>query len=135
MVGSSSTDVINVTIDQLDATTLGVATGSAAGAVGTAESIAVQADAVTMMGTLDTAIETVSTARANIGALESQFSFHQASIATSIENLSAAVSAIKDTDVAAEAAKLASAKVKTQAAVAAAAQASQMPQDLLKLLQ
>ena len=125
MVGSSSADVINVTLNDLDATALGV----------NALATLTQAGAKAAMGTIDTAIGTVSTARANIGALESQFSFHQASIATSIENLSAAVSAIKDTDVAAEAAKLASAKVKTQAAVAAAAQASQMPQDLLKLLQ
>ena len=77
----------------------------------------------------------MSKARANIGSLESRFGFHQASIATSVENLTAAISSIKDTDVAAEAAKLASAKVKTQAAVASAAQASQMPQELLKLLQ
>ena len=144
IVGSAAADVINVTLNVLTSTILGVATAGVSEnpattatefVKGTAKSISVQADAVTMMGTLDTAIGTVSTARANIGALESQFSFHQASIATSIENLSAAVSAIKDTDVAAEAAKLASAKVKTQAAVAAAAQASQMPQDLLKLLQ
>jgi len=94
-----------------------------------------QVEAVTALGVIDKAISTVSRARANIGSLESRFGFHQASIATSVENLTAAVSAIRDTDVAQEAAKLASSKVKTQAAVAAAAQASQMPQDLLKLLQ
>ena len=67
--------------------------------------------------------------------LESRFAFRAEAISTSIENLDAANSAIIDTDVAAESANLASAKVKTQAAVAAAAQANQMPQDLLKLLQ
>ena len=79
--------------------------------------------------------DTVSSARANIGALESRFEFRSNTIATSIENLEAANSAIKDVDVAAESANLASIKVKTQAAVAAAAQANSMPQELLKLLQ
>jgi len=99
------------------------------------QSASTQVGAVKALDVLDAAISQVSKARANIGSLESRFGFHQASIATSVENLTAAVSAIKDTDVAQEAAKLASSKVKTQAAVAAAAQASQMPQDLLKLLQ
>jgi flagellin len=81
------------------------------------------------------AIDKVSSARANIGALESRFEFRSNTIATSIENLEAANSAIKDVDVASESATLAAVKVKTQAAVAAAAQANQMPQDLLKLLQ
>ena len=94
-----------------------------------------QTSAIAAIEAIDSAIDTVSTARANIGALESRFSFRSEQIATSIENLEAANSAITDTDVASESSKLASAKVKTQAAVAAAAQASQMPQDLLKLLQ
>lgn len=98
-------------------------------------SVASQADATDAISVLDDAIDTVSKARADIGALESRFGFRSEQIATSIENLQAANSAIRDTDVASESSKLASAKVKTQAAVAAAAQASQMPQDLLKLLQ
>lgn len=98
-------------------------------------SVATQQGANAALESLDAAINTVSKARAEIGATESRFSFRSDSIATSIENLSAANSAIADVDVASESAKLASAKVKTQAAVAAASQASQMPQDLLKLLQ
>lgn len=101
---------------------------------GTQLDISTQNGALAAITAIDTAIDTVSNARANIGALESRFAFRGDSIATSIENLSAANSAIKDVDVAAESAKLASAKVKTQAAVAAAAQASQMPESLLKLL-
>jgi flagellin len=126
VVGSDATaDTITVTIDALDATTLGVDT----------QDISTQAGATTAITALDTAIGTVSSARANIGALESRFEFRSNTIATSIENLEAANSAIKDVDVAAESANLASIKVKTQAAVAAAAQANSMPQELLKLLQ
>ena len=126
VVGSDATnDTISVTIDALTSTDLGV----------NASDISTQAGATTAITALDTAIDTVSTARANIGALESRFEFRSNTIATSIENLEAANSAIKDVDVAAESATLASIKVKTQAAVAAAAQANSMPQELLKLLQ
>ena len=119
--------------DGLEATDLGFADADIT--EGTEISVADQDSATTALDTIDAAIDLVSKARASIGALESRFSFRSESIATSIENLEAANSAITDTDVAAESSKLASAKVKTQAAVAAAAQASQMPQDLLKLLQ
>lgn len=126
VVGSDATnDTITVTIDALTSTDLGV----------NASDISTQAGATTAITALDTAIDTVSSARANIGALESRFEFRSNTIATSIENLEAANSAIKDVDVAAESANLASIKVKTQAAVAAAAQANSMPQELLKLLQ
>ena len=117
---------------------LGLTTTATYGAdatAGTTLSVSSQTGANEALTAIDAAIDTVSKARASIGALESRFSFRSDSISTSIENLQAANSAITDTDVAAESAKLASAKVKTQAAVAAAAQASQMPQDLLKLLQ
>ena len=110
VVGSDATnDTITVTIDALTSTDLGV----------DASDISTQAGATTAI----------------IGALESRFEFRSNTIATSIENLEAANSAIKDVDVAAESANLASIKVKTQAAVAAAAQANSMPQELLKLLQ
>ena len=126
VVGSNATsDTITVTIDSLTSTALGV----------NASDISTQAGATTAITALDSAIDAVSSARANIGALESRFEFRSNTIATSIENLEAANSAIKDVDVAAESANLASIKVKTQAAVAAAAQANSMPQELLKLLQ
>lgn len=126
VVGSDATsDTITVTIDALTSTELGVDTSD----------ISTQAGATTAITAIDAAIDSVSSARANIGALESRFEFRSNTIATSIENLEAANSAIKDVDVAAESANLASIKVKTQAAVAAAAQANSMPQELLKLLQ
>jgi flagellin len=126
VVGSDATnDTITVTIDALTSTDLGVA----------ASDISTQAGATTAITALDAAIDSVSSARANIGALESRFEFRSNTIATSIENLEAANSAIKDVDVAQESANLASIKVKTQASVAAAAQANSMPSELLKLLQ
>lgn len=131
----STAEVSLTNLTGITAGDLGVSKTTAAGADAGDISVASQSGATAAISTIDEAINQVSQARANIGAMESRFSFRSDSIATSIENLSAANSAIMDTDVASESAKLAAAKVKTQAAVAAAAQASQMPQDLLKLLQ
>jgi flagellin len=124
LVGSSSTDKIFVTLTSLKSADLNVATLN----------VSTQAGAVTALGTLDSAIDTVSAARASIGAQESRFNFSADSISTQTQNLQSANSAIRDVDIAAEQAKLSSAEVKTQAAVSAEAAANQMPQYLLKLL-
>jgi flagellin len=124
MVGSTSTDTINLSIDDLDATALAV----------NASAVDTQTNANTALTALDAAIDLVSEARANIGAVMSRFEFRADTLATTTENLQASESAIRDVDVAAEQARLSAANVKTQAAVAAAAQANQMPQQLLNLL-
>jgi flagellin len=124
MVGSSASDTITVTLSSLKATTLGISTLD----------ISTQSGATSALTTLDTAIDKVSTARANIGAQESRFNFSASSISTQSQNLQSANSAITDVDIASEQAKLSSAEVKTQAAVSAESAANQMPQYLLKLL-
>jgi flagellin len=126
IAGTGSFDVADLGFDD---------TSSTGRDAGTTLSVATQDGAQAAIDVIDAAIDKVSSARANIGALESRFEFRSNTIATSIENLEAANSAIKDVDVASESATLAAAKVKTQASVAAAAQANQMPQELLKLLQ
>jgi flagellin len=119
----------------MTASDLGLTTTTATGTDATKLSVGTQAGANSALTAIDAAINTVSNARAGIGATESRFEFRSETIATTKENLEAANSAITDVDVASEEAKLASAQVKTQAAVAAAAQANQMPQELLKLMQ
>jgi flagellin len=125
MVGTQASDTITLEIADLDATELGVASLSTTSQTGAESAISA----------LDDAIDAVSSARADIGATMSRFEFRSDTIATTTENLEASESAIRDVDVAAEQAKLSAAEVKTQAAVAAAAQANQMPQQLLNLLQ
>jgi flagellin len=124
LVGSSATDTITVAISSLTSTALGVNTLS----------VSTQSGATAALTTLDTAINSVSAARANIGALESRFNFSASSISTQSQNLQSANSAITDVDIASEQATLSSAEVKTQAAVSAESAANQMPQYLLKLL-
>jgi flagellin len=124
LVGSSASDTITVTLSSLKASALGV----------NSLDVSTQTGATTALTSLDTAINTVSAARASIGAQESRFNFSANSISTQTQNLQAANSAITDIDVASEEATLSSAEVKTQAAVSAETAANQMPQYLLKLL-
>ncbi len=125
MVGTSSSDTISVTLADVDSTALAV----------NATSVTSQTNAQSALTALDTAISTVSQARADVGATMSRFEFRAENIATSSENLQAAESAIADADIAEAQSNLSSADVKTQAAVAALAQANEMPQNLLSLLQ
>ncbi len=125
MVGSSATDTINVTIADVSAATLGVSTLDVSTLTG----------AQAALTALDTAINTVSSARATVGAEMSRFDFRAEVIDTNMENLTAAESALMDVDVAAEKTALSSYDVKTQASIAALAQANAMPQELLALLQ
>ncbi|MBR0972641.1 MULTISPECIES: flagellin [Bradyrhizobium] len=124
LVGSDGSDTITITLTSLTASSLAV----------TSLDVSTQSGATSALDALDTAIDTVSAARASIGAQESRFNFSSDSISTQTQNLQSANSAIKDVDIAAEQSKLSSAEVKTQAAVSALAAANQMPQYLLKLL-
>lgn len=124
MVGTASTDTINLSIDDVDATALGLSTSS----------VSTQTNAQSALTALDSAITAVIQARAEVGATMSRFEFRSETIDTTSENLQSAQSAIMDADVAAEKSTLSSADVKTQAAIAALSQANQMPQNLLSLL-
>ncbi|MGE5517207.1 MAG: flagellin [Bacteroidota bacterium] len=124
MVGTSTSDTISVTIAGADATDLAVAST----AVGS------QTNAQAAITALDSAISTISSQRASVGASMSRFDFRSQTIDTSSENLSAAQSAVMDADVASEKSALSSADVKYQAAIAALTQANQLPQNLLSLL-
>lgn len=125
VVGSDYTDTITLTLTTLTTESLGIEKLDVSTQEGAAEALAV----------LDMAIDDVSKARAEMGATMSRFEFRSTQLETSIENLEAAESAIADVDIATEQAKLSAASVKVQAAVAAASQANQMPENLLKLLQ
>ncbi len=124
MVGTSTSDTINVSIDNISANALGLGSTS----------VDTKNNADSAITALDAAISAVSSARAELGATMSRFEFRSQTIDTSSENLQSAQSAIMDADVAAEKSKLSSADVKTQAAIAALTQANQMPQNLLSLL-
>ena len=96
------------------------------------------ASSVTIQGVInniDSAINTVNSQRATMGASQSRFDSVIANLQVSVENQTAARSRIMDTDFAAETANLSRSQILQQAGNAMVAQANALPQQVLKLLQ
>lgn len=83
---------------------------------------------------IDNALKAVNEKRSSIGAIQSRFDNTIANLQTSIENQSAARGRIVDADFAAESAALSRAQILQQASTAMIAQANQVPQGVMKLL-
>lgn len=83
---------------------------------------------------LDAAQGSVNGSRANLGALQNRLASSSDVIGTMVENLNAANSRIRDTDVAASTSELARNNVLMQGTTATLAQANQLPQMALKLI-
>jgi flagellin len=84
---------------------------------------------------IDTAIDTVNNQRATFGATQSRFEAVISNLQIAVENQSAARSRILDADFASETANLSRAQILQQAGNAMIAQANQLPQMVLRLLQ
>lgn len=117
-------------VDLTDVTAIGTAVSALAAGTGFDTS----ADALTTIAAIDTQITTVSTARAELGAQQNRFESVVRNIAVSKENLSAAGSRIRDTDMAEEMVKFTRANILSQAGTAMLAQANQSNQGVLSLL-
>ena len=87
-----------------------------------------------VIGSIDTALDSVNSQRATLGASQSRFDSAVSNLHQSIENQTAARSRIIDTDYAAETANLSRAQILQQAGNAMVAQANQLPQQVLQLL-
>ena len=88
-------------------------------------------DAITK---IDTAIASVSTTRADLGALQNRFEHTINNLNVAVENLSASESRIRDTDMASEMMNFTRSQILSQAGTAMLAQANQAPQGVLSLL-
>ncbi len=86
------------------------------------------------LSVIDGAQKMVSGQRANLGALQSRLFSTTDNLGVAVENMSAANSRIRDTDMAASTADLAKNSVMQQASVSVLAQANQTPGLALKLL-
>lgn len=91
--------------------------------------------AETTMTDLDTAIDKVNEVRANVGTAQNRVNFAAENLSITIENTEAARSNLLDLDVAREMSTFTSQQILMQAGVSMLAQANQMPQNLLALLQ
>jgi flagellin len=94
-----------------------------------------QAGASTAIGIVDAALANIDSARADLGAIQNRFESTIANLQNVSENVSAARSRIMDADFAAETAAMTKAQVMQQAGTAMLAQANQLPQIALSLLQ
>ncbi|MED5074090.1 flagellin [Anoxybacillus geothermalis] len=91
-------------------------------------------DAQNAITTLDNAIISVSKSRSKMGAYQNRLEHTINNLTTANENLTAAESRIRDTDMAMEMAEFTKNNILTQAAQAMLAQSNQLPQGILQLL-
>lgn len=92
-------------------------------------------NARTLTTAIDTAITSVSEQRSNLGATQNRLEHTITNLTTTKENLSEANSRIRDVDMAEEMMEFTKSNILSQAATAMLAQANQMPQGVLQLLQ
>ena len=122
---SATADEITASITGIGASALGLSTTSV-----TNKSAS---DTASLL--ITAAVDSLNTARADLGASQNRLDFASANIATTLENMEAARSNILDLDIAAEMSRLTSKQILMQAGVAMLAQANQTPQALLRLFQ
>lgn len=100
-----------------------------------AQVLTTRSGAETALQAIDSAIESVSSTRATLGAQQNRFESVVRNNQTIAENNSAARSRIRDADVAMEMAEFSKLQVLQQAGTAMLRQANQLPQSVLSLLQ
>src|SRR5207237_9064511 len=120
-------DRINISIGQ---------SSTSAGALGSLSGVDVTttAGAQNAIDTLTTAITSISTTRATLGAYQNRFEHTIANLSVTQENLSASESRVRDTDMAQEMVSFTRSQILVQAGTAMLAQANQAPQSVLQLL-
>jgi flagellin len=103
--------------------------------VAAAGAITTVSGASAMLAAIDTALDKVAQIRADFGAAQNRLESTVRNNASIVENQSAARSRIMDADFARETANLTRTQILQQAGVAMLAQANQIPQNVLRLLQ
>jgi flagellin len=135
--GTTTNDTITITTTNLttsaDITTVAGTDNTGAGRA-VIDNTANAAAIATVIDNIDTAINTVSSERATLGASQNRFESVVSNLQVSVESQSAARSRIVDADFATETANLSRAQILQQAGNAMVAQANQLPQQVLSLL-
>ncbi|WP_028830132.1 flagellin N-terminal helical domain-containing protein [Proteocatella sphenisci] len=96
--------------------------------------LSTQAGAAEAIGVIKNAINTVSTNRANLGAVQNRLEHTVNNLGVTTENITAAESRIRDVDMAKEMMTFTKNNILSQAAQSMLAQANQQPQGVLQLL-
>ena len=125
-VGANNGDSLTIAVSTaMDSTLLGTS------GAGTLDSTT----AAGLIDSIDSAIETVSSTRATLGAYQNRLDHKINNLNVTVENLTASNSRIRDTDMAAEMVNFTKTQILAQAGTAMLAQANQAPQTVLRLLQ
>ena len=119
---------VSVSLSATNTTTLAIST------LGSTASMTTQSGANNAISTLDTAIETISTARGKLGANQNRLDHMIESLGVATENAGAANSRIRDADVAQSVSEMVRSQILQQSTMAVLAQANQAPQMALQLL-
>ena len=141
-VGPNASQTLGVTIDSTSANELGRNVTGAGVILSLYDMISSQRSALTngltteAIKVIDAATNEITNLRGKLGAVQANaFETGIRNLRTTFENLTAAESTIRDSDFAAESAEFTKNQILTQASQAMLAQANQMPQNVLKLLQ
>ena len=130
---------IGANMDQRTKVFIGIMTAEALGVreIGTEAKISLQTpeDANRAIGTIDEALKKINKQRADLGAYQNRLEHTVNGLNIGAENLQAAESRIRDTDMAKEMVEFTKNQVLTQAGTAMLAQANQSTQSVLSLLQ
>ena len=112
-----------------------VSAGATAGTISATTTSQAQLTSSAATGAIDTALDAISNQRATLGGVANRLTFSVDNLTNISVNASASRSAIMDTDYAASTTDLARASIIAQAGTAMLAQANQLPQTVLALLQ
>jgi flagellin len=134
-IGANTTadDTITIaTVDMTLDTTITAVTNSTTALI---DASATSGAIGTVIDNIDKALDSINDTRATFGATQSRFDAIITNLQVGVENQSAARSRIMDADFASETANMSRAQVLQQAGTAMVAQANQLPNQVLKLLQ
>ena len=98
-------------------------------------SIATQASATTVIGTMDSALQTIATEQATMGSLINRLNFSVSNLSKASVMTEQAIGRVMDADFAAETTQLSKQQILNQASTSMLAQANQSKQSILALLQ
>lgn len=130
--GTTGTDTIGADLSAVDASVSGLGLTPANGA--NPGALLTQAGAQAASTELDTAINNLSSYRAQVGSIASAFSTTGEGIESDINATTEAISAITDADIAQQATQFNNSKALSELSIAAAAQGNKMSSSLLRLV-
>ena len=124
---SASIDRISITVTAMTLGALGMTQGTT--------SVSTATTALSTLSLIDNAVKSVNTMRSDMGAYVNRLEFAIANLTNQVYNMQDAESRIRDVDFAKETTEFTRAQILVQSATSMLAQANQVPQGVLSLLQ